>query len=402
MQSSHVVEFAPKSPFVRNRATWLCYALTTYFGFALSLIGPLMPFIAEKMSLSFTQVGYHFMLLGVGGVLSSFVGDKVIRRFGDNRTVWGGVILVACALFGIIYGDSLPITLFFTFLYSLGASSIIMVCTFTLARTPPEHSTKAFTESNIAGGSAMIVGPLMVGFIAASVLGWQSAAFLPLIFMGIIAIIFRGVSLSDITTSQNETPIESTMGTDNTRLPILFWVFGTMMFLAVATEFLISSWGANFLTTVVGYDPALAASLISLFALAIVLGRLAGIRILDSISQSRLLMLSLIWVLVTFPIYWLSSIPMLNILGLFLVGLGIGNISPIVIAEAMEAAGSAKDRASARFTLFPSLGNVFMLQLMGILADAVGIQRAYGLVIVLTLIAITLALGIQYRHKIAS
>ena len=397
MASSNVVTLATKKPFVRSRTTWFSYIMTGYFGFALSLIGPLMPFIAQKMSLSYTQVGYHFMLLGVGGLLTGFVGDKVIRRIGNTRTAWLNLIVVASALFGIIYGNAIEITLFSALIYSIGTSFIIMITTTTIANITQEHSTKAFTESNIAGGSAMIVGPLLVGLIAGSVLGWQLVAFLPPIFIIVIAFFFRDASLSESQSSQKETPRESTISKDNARLPRQFWIFGGLMFLAVAIEFLISSWGANFLSTVVGYDPALSASLISVFALAVVVGRLVGRRLLDFMSQSRLLMLSLFWMLLTFPIYWLSPIPILNVLGLFLVGLGIGNISPIIISEAMDAAGSAKDRASARFVLFPSLGNLLMLQLMGVLSDAVGIQSAYGLVVVLTVIAIAIAFGIQYR-----
>jgi len=401
-QALNVSTATTKKPFIRSRTTWFCYILMAYFGFALSLIGPLMPFIAEKMNLSYTQVGYHFMLLGVGGLLTGLVGDKVIGRVGNNCTAWFNLIVVASALFGIIYGNSIAITLFFALIYSIGTSFIIMITTTTLSRITAEHSTKAFTEGNIAGGSAMIVGPLLVGAIAASVLGWQVVAFLPLIFMLVIVFFFRDASLSEPKVSQNEIPTEANIGSGNARLPRRFWIFGGLMFLAVAIEFLISSWGANFLSTVVGYDPALSASLISVFALAVVLGRLVGRRLLDIMSQSRLLMLSLIWVLLTFPIYWLSPIPVVNVVGLFLIGLGIGNISPIIIAESMSAAGSAKERASARFVLFPSLGNLLMLQLMGVLSDSVGIQSAYGLVTVLTLIAIAIAFGVQSNSKTIS
>ncbi|MBE0690470.1 MAG: hypothetical protein IH587_10165, partial [Anaerolineae bacterium] len=61
--------------FVRTRTTWLGYALMAYFGFALSLLGPAMPFIAEKVGLTYTEMGYHFTLLAVGNLVSSLIGD---------------------------------------------------------------------------------------------------------------------------------------------------------------------------------------------------------------------------------------------------------------------------------------------------------------------------------------
>lgn len=398
MQPVDGVNMTSENPFVRSRITWLSYILMAYFGFGISLLGPLMPFIAEKMGLSFTEIGYHFMLLGAGGLLVSLIGDKVVERIGNNRMGWSGAITVALGLFGIIFGTSLEITLFFALLFSIGGSFVIMIVTVTIATTNPEHSTKAFAESNIVGGAAMIAGPLLVGSISASVLGWQAVAFFPLMFIIVIAFFFRNTSLSVSAPSHNETLTDSTNSTKNNHLPRLFWIFGALFFISIAIEFLISSWGANFLTNVVGYDPSIAASLISLFALAIVVGRLVGRRLLDFMSESRLLMLSLIWVLLTFPIYWLSTVPLLSVAGLFIIGLGVGNMSPLIIAAAMATAGSATNRASSRLVLFPSLGNLIMLQLMGILADEFGIQRAYGLVILLVLVAIVIALGVQYKH----
>ncbi len=36
------------NPFVRTRYTWLSYTLLACFGFGLSLVGPIMPFLAAK------------------------------------------------------------------------------------------------------------------------------------------------------------------------------------------------------------------------------------------------------------------------------------------------------------------------------------------------------------------
>jgi fucose permease len=95
-----------------------------------------------------------------------------------------------------------------------------------------------------------------------------------------------------------------------------------MMFLSVAIEWLISALGASFLTTVVGFELGTSAALMSVFAVAIVLGRMIGRRWLDYMTESQLLILSLVWVLLSFPIYWLSTLPILNVVGMFLIGLG--------------------------------------------------------------------------------
>src|SRR5262249_55674340 len=68
--------------FVRTRSTWLGYALLACFGFALSLPGPTMPFLAAKFNLTFTEIGYHFTLMSAGIVLISLIGDRIAKRIG--------------------------------------------------------------------------------------------------------------------------------------------------------------------------------------------------------------------------------------------------------------------------------------------------------------------------------
>jgi hypothetical protein len=44
-------------PFVRNRLTWLAYAMLAYIGFTQSMLGPLMPFLRAELSLNYTLGG---------------------------------------------------------------------------------------------------------------------------------------------------------------------------------------------------------------------------------------------------------------------------------------------------------------------------------------------------------
>lgn len=388
-----------RAPFIRNRMTWLAYGLMAFFGFQISILGPLMPFIAEKMALTYTEIGYHFLLSSLGGLITSLIGDRIATRLGYNRMIMFGATLICLGYAGVIFGTSLPATLFCVWLAGFGGGSVIMTVTATLAIANPKNSSIAFTEANIGAGLAMILGPMLVGIIAASTLGWQAMVITLPLFILSVGLLFRGASLPTIEKRKqkvDQSPLDTEI-----RLPMLFWVYGILMLLTVALEFLIFSWTANFLAVVVGYSASEAAGLVSIFAVALVIGRLFGRRLLQMIPESRLVVLSLLWILVTFPIFWLGTGGFINIVGLFLVGLGISNVSPVVQARAMDVSGDARDRASARIILFPSLGNLVMLQLMGILADNVGIQRAFAMFIVLLVVAIALTIYAE-RLRVAS
>jgi hypothetical protein len=92
-------------------------------------------------------------------------------------------------------------------------------------------------------------------------------------------------------------------------------------------------------------------------------------------------------------------LPMLNVIGMFLVGLGVGNLTPLSMSGAMAAAGQATNRASARLGVFPSLATIIMVQLLSILADQFGIQRAYALMIIVVIAAIVIATNTNRLRK---
>jgi predicted MFS family arabinose efflux permease len=378
-------------PFVRTRSIWFGYALMFYFSFALALIGPTMPFVGDKLELTFTQMGYHFTLLAAGVVLTSLIGDRIVRLTGYKWLFWIGALSVTIGLPGLTLGSTLTVTMPSMFLYGFGIGLIVQVANVVIVNSARQHSAIAYTEGNIAGGLALVTGPILVGLIAKSTFGWQVVAVLPLIGIGLLVISFRELPLPDAPEHGNAP--EST-GVSVTRpLPRLFWIFGILLFLSVAIEWLVSSWGASFLTTVVGFELSTAAGMLSVFPVAIVLGRLVGRRLLEFMPESRLLILSLLWVLLAFPIYWLSMLPILNVAGLFLIGLGVGNLAPLSMSGAMTSARHATNQASARLGIFPSLSTLTMVQLLGILADRYGIRYAYGLMIVVVIVAITFTLS---------
>ncbi|MCC6612459.1 MAG: MFS transporter [Anaerolineae bacterium] len=381
---------ASETTFVRSRTTLLGYALMAYFGFALSLLGPAMPFIAERVGLTYPEMGYHFTLLAVGNLVSSLIGDRVARRIGSGNLAWIGVLLIALTFIGVVFGTSLLMTLTFTFLYGVGIGILALLSIEAIADAKPQFATKAYTEANIGGGAAMIVGPILIGLIAKTSLGWQASAFMPLIALIPVLAIFRGLPLPS---HRQPATSSATPAAKEPPLPLMYWIFGVLMILAVAIEWLITSWGPSFLTNVVGYLPSTSALLVSVYALAIVLGRLVGRRLLDLMSEQRLMVASLVWILFSFPLYWLGTVPELNVLGLFLIGLGVGNLAPLSMSGAMAAASQSRKRASARFGIFPSIANVSMLQIVGVLADRFGILNAYSLFIVVVVVAIAMALG---------
>jgi fucose permease len=135
-----------------------------------------------------------------------------------------------------------------------------------------------------------------------------------------------------------------------------------------------------------------AATVMSVFFVAVIVGRLIGARLTRRYPTQRLLLGALGLALAGFPLFWLMPVAVLNILGLFVTGLGVANLFPFTLAVAVGTAPGQADAASSRLSLVVGSAILLAPLSLGWLADQHGIFTAYGLVPPLLLTAIGAAI----------
>jgi fucose permease len=97
-----------------------------------------------------------------------------------------------------------------------------------------------------------------------------------------------------------------------------------------------------------------------------------------------------------FLIFWRTEIIFAGLSGLFITGLGVANLYPMILSLAIGVADGNTVRASARTTLASGTAILTLPLVLGRLADAVGIRSAYGVVVIL-LISVFLISQIAVR-----
>ena len=136
------------------------------------------------------------------------------------------------------------------------------------------------------------------------------------------------------------------------------------------------------------------------FFAAIVIGRLIGSRLSHTITPSHTLVVSSLVALLGFPLFWIVGTPFAAVSGLFLVGLGLGNVFPLTLALAVGLAPHNANAVSARASLGSGSAILLMPQALGIVADQTSIQSAYGVVLVmLVLVLIVSVLTVRQMYR---
>ena len=143
------------------------------------------------------------------------------------------------------------------------------------------------------------------------------------------------------------------------------------------------SWSADYLRNVLGMSIADSAQAVSLFFAGMVLGRLAGSRLVQRFSTLHVVIASILVASIGFLVFWRAGSAALGLAGLFVTGLGVASLYPLILSLAIGAANHNTVQASARATLASGLAILTLPLVLGRLADTVGIGLAYGVVVLL-------------------
>jgi fucose permease len=374
-------------PFTRSRFTLSAYILLGFYAFIQSALGPIMPFVRAELALNYTVTGLHLTAFAFGMVIAGSSSAPIAHRIGRRRLYWGGGLgmCIGCGLF--MLAQIAPLTILGTFVMGWLGTYLLVMIQSTLSDAHLENRAIAFTESNIVASIFAIFAPIMVGVGISLGLTWRFALTLGIGLWIVIVLFFRNAILPKSKFEKREVEQQES-------LPRLFWFYWFVVFLSVALEWCMIFWSADFLEKIVKLPTEQATSILSVYLLAMLIGRLIGSRLAYRYPSRQLFWLAIGVVVAGFPMFWLGQVPSINILGLFIVGLGTANLFPLGLSIASDVGENASDLASSWVSLGAGLAILILPQVLGSTADIIGIFNAYAVVpMFLVLLTITLLLA---------
>jgi fucose permease len=369
-------------PFIRNRLTWLGYIMLAYVAFSQSILGPLMPSLRDEFQLNYTLAGILPAAIAIGLICSGLVSDWLARHSSRRIVFWGGGVGLALSVVALGLSSHFAVVVIAVLGMGFGSSLAQVMIQAFLSDQHEGRRAVALTEANVAASFSASLTPLAIGIMQRAGLDWRVIGALAVAFLLLVAIPFYRDDIPDHTFAQTQHP------SSTVRLPLLFWLYWTVLFMVVAIEMTLAIWGTDFLANVAGLSRADAILAFGSFPAAMLIGRITGSRLTRCWSSQILLPAALGITLIGFPIFWLTPSASLNIIGLFITGLGIANLYPLTLSIAVGLAAGQSNQASARASLGVGTALLTAPVALGWLADRVGLQPAFGLVIVLALSAL--------------
>jgi fucose permease len=361
--------------FARTRSTWLAYGMLAFYGYFLNALGPVTPFLRAELRLSYTLAGWHFSAFAAGILLAGLASNRLVRRVGRWRALWIGASGLEAGCLVLVLGRHPLVTIGGTLLMGAIGSAILPVVASSLSDEHGGLRAIALTEANLVSSLVSSLAGAMVGLLSGTFLGWRGGLLLPLAAAPLLYLACRRVSVAP--------PRLAGPGEEShRRLPATFWLYWAALVAAVSVEFCLIFWAADYLEDAVGVPRREAALSVSVFLVAMVLGRLAGARVLRRVSAAQVVHGSLAVAMAGFLIYWRARAPGPAFLGLFVCGMGVACLYPTILSLAL-ATTEASDAAAARATLASGVAIFSLPLLLAAAADALGIRAAHAIVAVL-------------------
>jgi len=358
----------------------MAYFMLAYYAFLLATLGPLMPFLRSELNLNYTVAGLHLSAFALGMIGAGLTTDLLTRRWGRRPVFWAGGLGMALGALGLTV-SSQPVWSIASILAMgfLGTLMLAIIQT-TLSDHHGEQRVIALTESNVGASISASLAPVFVGSFERWGLGWRLALLLGVVAFVWLALRFRRRPLPE------RQAVSLRAATGKQSLPVVFWAYWFVILVSVSVEWCL------ILEKVIGLSQVNAATMMSIFFGAMVVGRFVGSRLTRILPGATLLLLAIGITMVGFPLFWLARFAPLNLAGLFIAGLGVANMFPLTLSVALNTVPTQADVASPRLSLGGGTAILLAPLVLGWTADQLNIQNAYGIVALLAVIAAAVTL----------
>lgn len=367
---------------LRTKKTWLIYVFLCCYVFFMNLPGPINGFLKEEFKLDFTLLSLHASAFALGVVLCGLFGNKVLRHL----TYWQGLAIgsIGLGLGGLLIGFGLSpfVTVSGLFITGLVGTLILSIYPSVLEEEMGPQQAIGISEANMFASVVASIAPLVIGLSATHLNSWR-----PVVVVYSIGVAIIGLRLLlDKRASHKPSTVRTTESNLKGQLPRKFWLFWVCLVLGVSVEFCTIYWTSLYSETVLHLTRSQSAQIVSLFLAGMVIGRLAGSRLVKRFSPNTVLNGSVLIAFLGFSLFWWAPSVVVALFGLVLMGPGVANFYTMVLSLAMEASNGNPLLAGARATLASGLAVLILPLTLGFLAQNLGIWKAFGLVGVLILL----------------
>lgn len=369
----------------RDRFFWTIALQTIAVNFYLGGFGPALPLLRTDQGTSLTIAGLHGTAMGVAAIAAGLGNPWLTHRFGRANVGWIGLWIFSAGLIALSFLQPVQFTILASFVTGFGTSTVINSYVTSLNSHYGARAPLAIAQANGLASIGYVLGTLTIGTIAQTAPDFWRIGLLAALPLAFYLYFFRRDK-----TVEAHVPTED--GPQGGKLSRTFWITWFGFVATISSEFAIAFWAAALVKD--RTDATAAISTIAIVALGtgMGIGRFYGGLVLHRLSLDHQLLSVLGAQFVGFFGLWFSHNLGLSLAMLFLVGLGISTQFALTSLRLISHSEGRPDLAIGKSSFAAGVAIGGAPFLLGVLGDQYGISRAYLMVPILILLAVTAVL----------
>ncbi|HIW15250.1 MAG TPA: MFS transporter [Firmicutes bacterium] len=366
------------------------------------LLGAAWPSIYPQLQVPVSYAGVISMIIAAGTIVSSLMSERLTRKLGSGGVTALSVATTAVALFGFSISDSFVALCLWGIPYGLGAGSVDAALNNFVAL---HYSSRHMSWLHCFWGVGCSAGPYIMAWCLTGGMGWNMGyRIVCLLQIVLTAILIFSLPLwKQKAASQTDTYSESGGETKPfgllraLKLPGVIHVL-LAFFCYSAIEQTAGLWAASYMVLARGVSAQEAANWASLFYLGITVGRFLSGFITTQLNDRQMIRLGQVICLVGVLLLFLPLGHTAALTALLLIGLGCAPIYPSFIHATPGNFGKEASPAVIGLQMACAyVGTCLMPPVFGLLADFISIQLLPVFLLVLLVLMILTAEGLNRR-----
>ena len=352
-------------------------------GFGAASWAPMVPLLRERLAIGEDVLGMLLLCIGIGSLLTMPISGAAAVRFGCRKVLIFAGVAFGLLLLALCQVESMALTV-----VSLLAFGAMMGCIDVVVNIQAVMVEKAVGRRLMSGMHALwSVG----GFAGAGLFGvWVGTLGLSPFASTCIAV---GIMLLMLMMfARHLLPFGGEGGGSLIAIPRGIVVFvGIVACISFLVEGAVMDWSGVFLTTVRGFDMALAGTGFTVFSAAMLIMRLMGDATVQKLGQKSVVLGGSLLAFLGFLLVIFSTGKLLLYAGFFAIGLGSANIVPVFFSLLGKQQDMPISMAVPAVSTLGYLGILMGPAAIGFLAHQTSLYAAFGLLAVLVAVQAVIA-----------
>ena len=381
-----------------------CYGYAVS-GMAVLVIGAILPSIIKEAGISFLAAGGLLSVMAIGNLSSSFIFPVMVPIMGKKRAITLVTLFVPSSLMVLSLLPPLPVMYAVMLLYGFTRGCITILNNAAVNDIYGDSATGKLNILHCTFAIGAFLAPLLTAMMMKLGFGWRVTLYMIVVLTIISAISYGTMNYNLINEAQKlieerKSKANSTVaGNKGFLRSFAFYCIAFILFFYLGVENCINGWFVTYLQNTGVMSAEFATTLVSLTWLVIMGGRLLCAAMSKKVHRSTILLINSIGSAVCFFI--LIKVNTLPLVTASLLGLGffLSGIYPTCIANAGPLI-QGSTLGMSLLTAISAMGGIITPQIVGGVADRVGIVAAISILVFNVIFVIILsAVNFRVWHK---